>query len=176
MQLKIFNIVTTGRPQFLNAIADCCYTIGFVKRSGREYTVQYLDEADRAANVLIKEGLKQNPTFVEGERNHKARNWIELYTAYSVASLLDYAIGYPIDFVNFGHSGKTLIDTTMAKYAVAKIQAMTPLDTDVAVRWIGNCDNDEVLQAIKVACPGVEDALKKMDRMMKLKRWVRKWS
>ncbi|RYC62517.1 hypothetical protein CHU98_g3677 [Xylaria longipes] len=160
MQLKILNIATAHLGEFLTAISNCCYTIGFATEGGLNYTALYLDEVDRAANVLFKEGLIHNRVFITAQtRNSKAPNWINLYTSFPVVSLLDYAIGNPLDFKNLGKSGMEgiQIENTLAEYAVLKIQTMAPLNIDAAKWWLGKCDREEVSQAIKASRPGVEN-------------------
>jgi ABC-type multidrug transport system fused ATPase/permease subunit len=180
MQLKILNIAKAHLGEFLTAISNCCYTISYAKVGGLNYTVRYLDEVDRAANVLLKEGLIQNQAVVAAHRrNSKAPNWINLYTAFPVVSLLDYAIGQPLDFENLGKldTEGTQINNTLSKYAVAKIQTMAPLATDAAEWWLGKCDREEVSRAIKAACPGIEYKIKlpKKDKAKHLDRFLGWW-
>ncbi|KAI0474814.1 hypothetical protein F4859DRAFT_514659 [Xylaria cf. heliscus] len=172
MQLKVLNVATAQLGEFLTAISNCCYTISFSTVGGVSYNARYLDEVDRAANVLLKEGLTQNPAFQAAHRRgSKTPNWINLYTAYPVVSLLDYAVGHPLDFKNLGKvdTEATQIDNTLVKYAVFKMQAMAPIDTDAAEWWLGKCDREEVSQAIKAACPGADHKIKLHKRVRGLK-------
>ncbi|CAJ2502672.1 Uu.00g100660.m01.CDS01 [Anthostomella pinea] len=177
MQLKITNMETTVLSQFRTAIANCCYTIGLVESEGAEYTTRYLDETDRAANMLMRASLATNPAFKAAQRQKTRKpNWIELYTSYSVVSLVDYGVGNPIDFVNLGYGDTEAglqIEAALSNYACSKVQAMAPLDTAAAVWWMGKCDSKEIQEAIKTACPGVVSAHRRMDRKAKRWRWAR---
>ncbi|KAI1319393.1 hypothetical protein F5Y16DRAFT_102526 [Xylariaceae sp. FL0255] len=167
---KITNISNMDQNDFIKVVFMCCDALSRMEPRHQDFIVEYLDEMDSAGNSIVKEALAQKvPLKIVREDNLKQMNWIGLYTTHPVASLVDYAVWNPPDFVSL-HTRQGLfayehmaVSHLLTSYAVLKIRVMNLLDGATAARWLERSNNEEVTQAIEAACPNIIDLLRQME-------------
>lgn len=162
LQLKTLDMEKVNVHQLLTFIARCCFSIGHIESKDLSFTSKYLDEVDRTANILIYAPLANGRPWLSVRLGmNSAQNWIRLYTAYPITSLLDFAIGAPPDFEGTGPSGSEeniMLHDVLSEYAVFKIQDMAPLDKEAAVYWLNKCNRAEIRAALQTASPRLDRA------------------